>query len=57
MNLQILMVGAIVLLAFLYLGKSVWEKVKSFSATSSCATDCGCAAKSNGKSPAHIIKQ
>ena len=54
MNFQTLIVGAIVLLALLYIGKSVLSKAKSFSAESSCGSDCGCGVKSNDKLPARI---
>ncbi|MBA3631759.1 MAG: FeoB-associated Cys-rich membrane protein [Acidobacteria bacterium] len=52
MNWQVLIVGLIIFIAFLYIGASVWRKVKSFSSKSSCGTgDCGCGTKSQSKNP------
>jgi len=56
MNWQLIVVGIIVLLAFLYTAKMVWQRVKSFAPKSGCGNDCGCEAKSNRKSFAQIGK-
>lgn len=59
MNLQTVIVGTIVLLAFLYIGKSIWYKVKSFSATSTntaCGTGCGCDSKTADRFPVQVGK-
>jgi len=56
MNWQSIVVGIIILLAFLYVAKMVWQRVKSFSPKSGCGADCGCEAKSNQKSLAHTGK-
>jgi hypothetical protein len=45
MDFQIISVGTIIFLALAYIGFNVWRKVKSFSAKSSCAAGCDCAAK------------
>ncbi len=43
MDFQNIIAGLIVLLALFYVGKTVAQKLKSFSAKSSaCASDCGC---------------
>lgn len=45
MGIQNIITGFIVLLACLYVGKIVWQKVKSFSSKQSCGSDCGCGVK------------
>jgi hypothetical protein len=57
MDLQAILVGIIIFLAFLYTGKMIWKRIKSFSPKAACGSDCGCDAKSNGISSTHIIKQ
>ncbi|MDQ6786848.1 MAG: FeoB-associated Cys-rich membrane protein [Acidobacteriota bacterium] len=47
MNIQNILVGIIILFACFYIGRTVWQKVKSFSAKSSCGSDCGCEGKQN----------
>ncbi len=49
MNIQNIIVFLIILAAVFYVGKQVWQKVKSFSGKSSCASNCGCG---DGKSTA-----
>jgi hypothetical protein len=45
MEIQNIITGFIVLFASLYVGKIVWQKVKSFSPKQSCGSDCGCGVK------------
>jgi hypothetical protein len=49
MDIQTIIVAIVILLAFLYVGKIVLGKVKSFSPKSSCASDCGCGTKAKAK--------
>lgn len=59
MDFQVIIVALIVLLALLYVGKAVAQKLKSFSAKSSaCASDCGCGdAKANEKKSALTVQK
>lgn len=46
MDLQTIIVGFIILLAAIYVGKNVVRKVRGFSPKSmSCGSDCGCGVK------------
>lgn len=48
MNFQTIIVGIILLGAFVYVGKQAWRKAGSFSAKKSdCGGNCGCDAKRN----------
>jgi len=42
MDVQIIIVGIIILFALIYIGVSVGRKIKSFSSKSPCGIDCGC---------------
>ncbi len=42
MNIQNITVGLIVLIACFYIGKTILQKVKSFSVKNSCGGNCGC---------------
>jgi hypothetical protein len=45
MDFQIVIVGVIILLALLYVGRAIFGKIKSFSPNQSCGSDCGCGVK------------
>ncbi|MEP6902028.1 MAG: FeoB-associated Cys-rich membrane protein [Actinomycetota bacterium] len=46
MNIQSIIVGIILLAAFIYVGNILRQKVKSFKPKdASCGADCGCGAK------------
>ncbi len=57
MDIQNIIVGAIIFLALLYVGSNVWRKVKSFSGKSSCGTNCGCDVKSSAKTSFEQIRK
>jgi len=45
MDFQTIIVGTIILLASLYIGKIIFGKIKAFSPKQSCGSDCGCGVK------------
>jgi type II secretory pathway pseudopilin PulG len=45
MDIQVIIVIAIILAATAYVGQMIWRKAKSASNNSACASDCGCDAK------------
>jgi hypothetical protein len=45
MDIQTLIVALIFCVALLYVGSILFGKIKSFSAKSNCANDCGCGVK------------
>jgi hypothetical protein len=56
MDIQAIIVGLIILAAFLYVAKIIFRKAKSFSADKSCASDCGCGSTSKNEKPFTQIK-
>jgi hypothetical protein len=55
MDIQFFMVGMIIVVASLYIGKQIYLKLKSTTSKSSCGSDCGCDAVSTKKmSPVQI---
>lgn len=50
MDVQTIIVAAIVLAALAYAGQMLWRKVKTFSPkNSSCGADCGCEGNSKSR--------
>lgn len=46
MDIQTIIVAIIIFIALTYVGKMIFDKLKSFSTKSDCGNNCGCGEKS-----------
>jgi len=53
MDIQIIIVGLVILAAVIYAVKVLQMKTKAFSPKTACSDDCGCSSKSKTPKPAH----